>query len=280
MTSTLLILIIGNFLLGIANLGIVAYLKSSIVFSKKLSMYVLVIFALFSGLGAAVSQISSLLMGFLVFEAMALVFGVVALSMAYKTFNTWLDRNEFAPGLWFCISLMFFGITGFVLSYSLLTKELATLIPYLSLGALLFLLPYLFLQSYYFWVAIPPSIYRKWYYPINTRVPVVELRNTRRLKVRIFKEPNKAIWEGHEFEAPQERQLGEWVHYMMDLYNTKIDPQNPIVLQDIQTSNVVGWVFYSSSFWGLFKTYYDPDKNILENNISSSTPIEVRSYID
>ncbi|MEZ4905211.1 MAG: TssN family type VI secretion system protein [Spirosomataceae bacterium] len=267
-------------MLGIANLSIVAYLKSSMVFSKKLLMYVLTIFALFSGLGAMVSQMSSLPLSFMVFEAGAFVLGIVFLLTAYKTFSTWLERTAFAPGFWLTISFMFFGIAGFILTYSLLTKQTSNLTPYLSLGALLYLFPYLFLQSYHFWVAIPASVYRKWYYPLNTRVPVVELRNTIRVKVRIFKEPNATIGEGHEFEAPQERQLGEWTHYMMDLYNTRIDPQHPIVVQDMQTGKTLGWVFYTPSFWGLFKTYFDPDLTIAQNNISTNTPVVARCYID
>jgi hypothetical protein len=61
MSSTVLILLIGNIIFGIANLGIVAYLKSSAIFSKKLLTYVLLVFAFFAALGAIVSQIASFL---------------------------------------------------------------------------------------------------------------------------------------------------------------------------------------------------------------------------
>ncbi|MFN8344199.1 MAG: TssN family type VI secretion system protein [Spirosomataceae bacterium] len=279
MSSTVLILLIGNIVFGIANVGIVAYLKSSSVFSKKLGMYLLLIFGFFAALGAGVSQINSLSLGFLVFETVALVLGVVFLMTAYKTFG-WLERREFAPGFWLCVALMFFGMSGFILTYALLSKQTEMLTPYLALGALRFLLPYLFIKSYDFWISIPPNVYRKWYYPVNTRVPVVELRNTQRVKVRISKEPNNPAWEGHEFEAPKDRELGEWVHYMIELYNTKIDPQKPIVCVEPQTGKPVGWVFYTPSFWGLFKTYFDPDKTFTQNNISTATPIVARSYTD
>lgn len=280
MSSTVLTLLIGNIVFGIANLGIVAYLKSSSIFSKKLLMYVLLVFALFAGLGAIVSQLSSFVLGFVVFEIVAFVLGVIFLMTAYKTFSLWLERSEFAPGFWLCVSLMFFGMSGFILSYALISKQTGMMIPYLSLGALLYLLPYLFVKSYDFWMDIPPKVYRKWYYPVNTRVPVIELRNTQRVKVRISKQPNNAEWEGHEFEAPKERELGEWMHYMIDLYNTKIDPQKPIIYQEVQTNKPVGWVFYTPLFWGLFKTYFDSDKTFAQNNITSSTPIVARSYTD
>jgi hypothetical protein len=280
MSSTVLILLIGNIVFGIANLGIVAYLKSSNIFSKKLLMYVLLIFTLSAGLGAIVSQIASPLLGFVVFEIVALISGVIFLMTAYKTFTPWLERKEFAPGFWLCVSLLFFGMSGFILSYALISKQSGMLTPYLSLGALLYLLPYLFVKSYDFGTAIPPSMYRKWYYPVNTRVPVIELRNTQRVKVRISKQPNNPAWEGHEFEAPKDRELREWMHYMIDLYNTKIDPQKPIVCQEAQTNKPVGWVFYTPWFLGLFKTYLDPDKTFTQNNITSSTPIVARSYTD
>lgn len=280
MSSTVLTLLIGNIVFGIANLGIVAYLKSSVIFSKKLLMYVLLVFTLFASLGAIVSQIVSLLLGFIVFEIVALVLGMIFLMTIYKTFSPWLERSEFAPGFWLFVSLMFFGMSGFILSYALLSKQAGMLTPYLSLGALLYLLPYMFVKSYDFWMDIPPKVYRKWYYPVNTRVPVIELRNTQRVKVRICKKPNSSVWEGHEFEAPKERELGEWMHYMIDLYNTKIDTQTPIICQEVQTNKPVGWVFYTPSFWGLFKTYFDPSKTFVQNNITTSTPIVARSYTD
>jgi len=280
MSSTVLILLIGNIVFGIANLGIVAYLKSSAIFSKKLLTYVLLVFAFFAALGAIVSQIASPALGFIVFETVALILGVIFLMTAYKTFGSWLERREFAPGFWLCVALMFFGMAGFILTYALISKQMGMLTPYLSLGALRYLLPYLFIKSYDFWTAIPPNVYRKWYYPVNTRVPVIELRNTQRVKVRISKEPNNPAWEGHEFEAPKDRELGEWVHYMIELYNAKIDPQKPIVCQEAQTNKPVGWVFYTPSFWGLFKTYLDPDKTFTQNNITTGTPIVARSYTD
>jgi Type VI secretion system, TssN len=280
MSSTILTLFIGNIVFGIANLGIVAYLKSSAIFSKKILVYVLIVFALFAALGAFVSQIASLSLGFIIFETGALILGVVFLLTAYKNFSSWFLRNEFAPGFWLCVSLMFFGMAGFILSYALISKQGGMLIPYLSLGALRYLLPYLFIKSYDFWTSIPPNVYKKWYYPVTTRVPGIELRNTMRVKVRISKKPNDATWEGHEFEAPKERTLGEWLHYMMNLYNTKVDPNNPILFEDAQTGRAVGWVFYTSTFWGLFKTYLDPEKTFIQNNITTSTPINARSYTD
>ncbi|WP_028669079.1 TssN family type VI secretion system protein [Runella zeae] len=280
MSSTVLTLFIGNIVFGIANLGILAYLKSAEIFSKKLLMHILGVFVMFAALGGVVSQISSVGIGFIVFETGALILGIVFVMTAYKSFRTWLSRDEFTPGLWLCISLMFFGIAGFILSYSLIKKQEGMLTPYLSLGALRYLLPYLFIKSYDFWQSIPVLQYRKWYYPLNSKVPIIELRNTQRVKIRIFKQPNSSVWEGHEFEAPKDRELGEWMQYMIELYNTKVDPAHPIIVVDVQTGKPFGWVFYKTSFFGFVKTYYDPNKTFTQNNITTSTPIVARSFID
>jgi len=154
-------------------------------------------------------------------------------------------------------------------------------LPALASGLLPFLLPLLFLAAYDAWIAIPPRIYRKWFYPVDQAVPLIELNDTVRLNFQVAKEPEAAELASYTVKAPIDRTLHDLFHYMIYSHNAEENPEQPILYHEQNhEGSLLGWVFYKQSFGGLSKQFLDPALTLTRNGIKANDVIIARSFIN
>jgi len=153
-------------------------------------------------------------------------------------------------------------------------------LPALMLGLLPFLLPLLFLYAYNAWLAIPPKIYRKWFYPVDRAVPLIELNDTVRLNFRVAKAPDDAALATYTVKAPIDRTLHDLFHYMIYSHNAEENPEQPILYHEHNhEGSLLGWIFYKQSFLGLSKQFLDPALTLTNSGIKPNDVIIARSFI-
>ena len=252
------------------------------VFTKKLLMYAIGALAIAAAAGAAFARSESLVMVFWWLEGLALLLGVLHLVASRRLFlfltednpneNTFWSECLLAGAMLFLIAAAFTGLFQGV-------QRSDRFLPALTLGLLPFLLPLLFLYAYQAWLAIPPKIYRKWFYPVDQAVPLIELNDTVRLNFRVAKAPDATGLATYTVKAPIDRTLHDLFHYMIYSHNAEENPEQPILYHEHNhEGSLLGWIFYKQSFGGLSKQFLDPALTLTRSGIKPNDVIIARSF--
>ena len=278
--SIAIVMLLVCLVLGIIFLSTLAYLKSTRIFDKKLLLYLVGSTLLFCALGAVAGRFESVIQAYLLLEVAAFLLGLAVFKLHLSAFE-WADRNDFWPSMLFLLTLLFFGAAGLSGFFQWMSKDATTFFPELLTGLIPFLLPYIFMKSFDYWELIPPKIYQKWYFPLRQPVPIVEFRDTIALNFRVTKRPDIPDLSAYTVKAPQEKRLGELYHYMIVSHNTEKDPERPIAFKDNSIDEKpLGWIFYTESFFGLIKHYFESDKTLKENQLKNNDTVIARSFTD
>ena len=258
-------------------IGLVIRHSASEVFTKKLLMYAAGAMALAAGLGAAFARSESLVTVFYWLEGLSLLLGIAHVLISRKLFS-FQTTGEFWSELLLTGAVLFLIAGAFTGLFQGLQRS-DTLIPALASGLLPFLLPLLFLYAYAAWVAIQPRIYRKWFYPVERPVPLVELDNTLRLNFMVTKRPDAPVSNRFTVTLPADRSLDELFQFMIYSHNHEEDPEHPILYYEDNTEGtLLGWIFYRESWGGWIKTYYDPSLSLLRNGLKTDDTIIAKSF--
>ncbi len=248
------------------------------IFTKKLAVYAFAALAIAAGLGAAFARSESLVTVFYIIEALALLLGVSHLLAAQRVF---LYTSE--GGFWTELLLagaMLLLIAGAFTGLFQTLQRADRFLPALAWGLLPFLLPVLFVYAYDAWLAIPPRVYRKWFYPVDRAVPLIELTDTVRLNFHVTKQPDTPDMASYTVKAPIDRTLHDLFHYMIYSHNNEENPEQPILYHEHNhEGSLLGWVFYKSQWGGLRKQFLDPALTLTRNGIRANDTIIARSFV-
>lgn len=247
------------------------------VLTKKLLIYGMGALAIAAALGAAFARSESLVTVFYWIEALALVLGTVHVLASRKVFPFVVEGSFWSELL--LTGAMLFLIAGAFTGLFQIMQRSDRFLPALALGLLPFVLPLLFLYAYQAWLAIPPKIYRKWFYPVDRAVPLMELNDTVRLNFRVAKAPDAPALASYTVKAPIDRTLHDLFHYMIYSHNAEENPEQPILYHEHNhEGSLLGWIFYKQSLGGLSKQFLDPALTLTRNGIRADDVIIARSF--
>ncbi|SFC86685.1 TssN family type VI secretion system protein [Spirosoma endophyticum] len=276
-TEVILPIIVYSVVAILCLVGLVARHSGKEIFTKKLLAYTLGIIAVAGGLGAIMFRVGSLVLAFYLIEALALMLGIVHVVLSRKLFS-------FLPtgGFWSELLLAAFAVLLIGASFSAMFGWLTPSgLPasLLVTGLVPFLIPVLVLYALYAWNAIPLKIYKKWFYPVERPVPLVELDNTLRLNFLVTKRPDAPVSNRFTVTLPADRTLDELFQFMIYSHNHEEDPEHPILYHEDNTEGtLLGWIFYRESWGGWVKTYFDPSLSLLRNGLKPEDTIIARSF--
>jgi MFS family permease len=171
--------------------------------------------------------------------------------------------GHFGWGLLATILLMIAGGLGSAIVYHFIKLSY----PFLTF-VLVFILPFLCRETYLFFLRIPASQYKIWFYPVNEEMPDLDMIDLSQIEVVQFvfnKKPQDATQTNFTSKAPLNMTLGQLFFIFINDYNEK-NSQNTIVFLD-QENYPHGWLFFRKKKWFAKRRYFDPDLSFRNNAI-------------
>ncbi|GAB3509994.1 hypothetical protein GCM10027341_47780 [Spirosoma knui] len=258
--------------------GLIVRHSAKDVLTKKMLMYGVGALALAAGLGAAFAKAESLITVFYWIEGLALVLGMLHVLASRRMFP-YVAEGGFWSELLLAGAMLLLIAGAFTGLFQTMQRS-DRFLPALASGLIPFVLPLLFLYAYGAWLAIPPKIYRKWFYPVDRAVPLIELNDTVRLNFRVAKEPDATDLATYTVKAPIDRTLHDLFHYMIYSHNAEENPEQPILYHEHNhEGSLLGWIFYKQSMGGLSKQFLDPSLTLMRNGIKANDTIIARSFV-
>jgi hypothetical protein len=144
------------------------------------------------------------------------------------------------------------------------------------MSILLFFIPYVFVRMGELVMAIPPEIYKIWYYDINAEDPDYDKfdlkNNIYLLELEFTKTANKDVVTNFRAKAPVDIVFGEWYRSFINNYNYKFENE-PIEYLD-NGNNPYGWTFYvKPATWIDNKRFIDFELSVKNNKLNEKTII-------
>jgi hypothetical protein len=242
-------------------------------FSKRTILYTLsiVLFLALSGFSIAL-PFTRYLFAFLFFQGLFLGVGIAHLFMARRWLK-WMGPGAFWPEVLHLLVIMLLGAVGMIMTYRVVNREGAEIA--MSTAALFFLIPYFVDKTYLWSVAIPPKVYKQWYYPAHRQEPELEEAKLKNLLVISFefqKQMGDRYFTNFRAKAPVDMEFGQLFYYFINDYNDRHGGSS-IRYANIQ-GDLHGWIFYRKPKWYHLSTkYIDTEKTIFINNIKENDVI-------
>lgn len=229
-------------------------------------LYALLTLLLFGGIGAftLLRSLSGSTV-FLLMQLFSLGFGVAHVRLLYRFFPR-LNEDDVIPGALTTLALNAGGALSMAASLRYLGNSLG-----FAGSAILFSLPFFFVKAFQRYRQIPPKVYKKWYYPLNHKMPDLDLLDLTKILVIQFefsKLPDETNYTNFKAKAPVEMPFGELFFIFINDYNEQ-NPNSPVHYADAQVQPF-GWVFYRKTSWWQSRRYFDPDVSFKENQVADN----------
>lgn len=269
-------------LLGVGSIGLSAlmgWLISRVrgsfkAFRKRTILYTLsyVLFFALSGFCIALPLFNQYLYYFIFFQVLYLAMGIVHLFTARRWLK-WMGPGAFWPGLLHLLVMMLLGAVGMIMTYRVVNRDGAEIA--MSTSLLFFILPYFIYHTYQLSIAIPPKIYKQWYYPVRSQEPALDeakLKNMLVISFEFQKQMSDRYFTNFRAKAPVDMEFGQLFYYFINDYNDRHE-SGSIRYSDTQ-GDLHGWIFYRKPKWYHLSTkYIDTDKTVFINNIRENDVI-------
>ncbi|MCC6599666.1 MAG: hypothetical protein IT223_03225 [Crocinitomicaceae bacterium] len=210
---------------------------------------------------------------FIILQVVCLVLGTLHSIVLFKWFK-WPKREGFWPEMLFTVFMMIVGIVGFLAVAN--WRGWVDYANLFSLAFLIFPIPFMVLKSFDYAWAIPPNIYKLWYYPSGTEVPnPMDYDLADHMKVIAFEfEPAEGKTRMNiKIKAPERMELGHYFMSFIEQYNLR-NPEQPIEYFDAQNTPF-GWLFFVRNKWYQSSKVFDAELTINDNNIKENDVIVV-----
>lgn len=243
-------------------------------FSKRALWYGLVSLVPFAlaGLLVASGMFASYTSYYIFFQVLFLLTGSLHLYMMERKLP-WGQDQAFWADLLFTVLIMLAGGICFFLIYRLVNREGLELI--MATSAFFFMLPLFVLYTWRQAMAIPPKVYKQWYYPVHQPVEDPDENKLKNMLLISFEFQKKGVdhfFTNFRAKAPADMELRLLFYYFINDYNER-HPQGRInYLNDV--GEPCGWMFYKKPKWyTVFTSYMDADKTIFTNRIRENDVI-------
>lgn len=242
-------------------------------FSKRTILYTLSFVLLFALSGFCIAlPFGQYLFAFVFFQGLFLTMGILHLFTARRWLK-WMGPGAFWPEVLHLLVLLLLGAVGMIITYRIVNREGAEIA--MSTAALFFLIPYFVHQTYQRSIAIPPKVYKQWYYPAHTREPDLEESKLKNLLVISFefqKQMDDRYFTNFRAKAPVDMEFGQLFYYFINDYNDRHGGSS--IRYSSTQGDIHGWIFYRKPKWYHLSTkYIDTEKTIFINNIKENDVI-------
>jgi hypothetical protein len=268
--------------LGVGTIGLSALMSLLIrrvrggfkAFSKRTILYTLsyALFFALSGFCIALPIFGQYLGAFIFFQALYLGAGILHLFTG-RQWLKWMGPGAFWPEVLHLLVLLLLGAVGMIMTYRIVNREGAEIA--MSTSVLFFIVPYFVYQTYLRSVAIPPKIYKQWYYPVHRREPELDEAKLKNLLVISFefqKQMSDAYFTNFRAKAPVDMEFGQLFYYFINDYNDRHGGSS--IRYSDKHGDLHGWIFYRKPRWyDLSTKYIDTGKTIFINNIRENDVI-------
>ena len=267
--------------LGLGTIGLSALMGMLIsrvrggfkAFSKRTILYTLSYVLLFAGCGFCIAlPFPQYLYAFVSFQLLFLGIGILHLFTGRRWLK-WMGPGAFWPEVLHLLVLLLLGAIGMIMTYRIVNREGAEIA--MSTAAIFFIVPYFVHQTYLRSVAIPPKVYKQWYYPAHMQEPDLEEAKLKNLLVISFefqKQSGDRYFTNFRAKAPVDMEFGELFYYFINDYNDRHGGSS--IRYANNQGDLHGWIFYRKPKWYHFSTkYIDTEKTIFINNIKENDVI-------
>jgi hypothetical protein len=270
-------------ILGIAGLSLmvvvgrlVSKLRSSFAPYRKVTIIYLLCYA---GLGALAGFLAhpavfrSATTAFFVYQGFFVLLGAAHLYTMYHYLEWTRGGRTFWLQLLFTFAVAAFAVLSFILIYKWMNREGLHLI--MSASAAFFIIPFFVWYAFGAALAVPPKVFKQWYYPLNQQMPDPDKNKFVNLLVVAFKfqkTNTSGSYTIFRARVPRDMEFGQAFYYFLEDYNKRF-PEVPIAFLD-KRSGPYGWHFYKEAKWYTIQTrYIDPDKTFFVNKVKEDDVI-------
>ncbi len=268
------------FLIGGTIFALAKEVKSTLFAKKKnFFLYLLVMMVCFfiAGLFTAKNLFSSspFVVNNILIQCWFLLSGILHLWLGNKLFE-WKDDKK-VPFILFTLIFALFGSIVFLFTVKYLGK--GGMEYFLWTGALMFVLPYVFVSLIESAFDVPTAMYDKWYFPDKRKVSNPdkdELRNPILITLELIKQPGGPT-SRIKVKAPENMTFGKFFFHFVNDYNLH-NPQSPIAVNDTEGNNF-GWGFYTKPGflrgWKSIRT----ENTVMHNRLKESQVVICESFV-
>ncbi len=241
---------------------------------KYLVLYALVAIIPIAGTGLLPwIDVNNLIFYYYIAQILSLVLGIAHVFLIRAIFPEVVSEN-FGNGFWMTIVIMILSAIAAAVLYYIIK------LPYNFITYIIpFIIPYLAWQAFNYFAAIPPRIYKLWYYPVSEDIPdldFIDLNQVEMVQFLLKKSPKNAAKSNFTSKAPLNMTLGQLFFILINDYNEK-NPQSTVTYLTPE-QKPYGWWFYKKK--GLFKSkhFLDPGLTFQENGIIANDSIYAVRY--
>lgn len=238
-------------------------------FARKTILYLLIYSIGFAVVAMAINiSTGSKFVLFIIFQILFLCLGIIHVNTLPK-YNKWSTDDSFWLNLLFSFAIVLGGAICFIIAYRYFDKD--GLDIFMTTSGLFFLVPLFVRETFLKAIAIPPKIYKLWYYPVHQKVEPIpdesKLKNLLIISFEFKKQESDEYYTNFRAKAPVDMDSGELFYYFVNDYNIK-HPQGKIEYINKKSGQPYGWIFYKKPKWYTIVTrYINMDKTIFINNI-------------
>lgn len=269
----------GGFLgLSMGMLAMVKQFAASIAeFGKKPFLYGILFAICTGGLAFASTYAGSdLFMIFWIIAAIFTVSGMLYMALLHGKFFVYVEETKgkvMLGELLYMLAIMFASIVVFACMEYFLRDRFYLFYPVLF-SVLLFLVPFLVVNTFIAAYNIPTAYFTTWQYPVNNPIDPPEDNGNERLVVIGFEIAKKTSDTNKTFfraKAPEEIALGELFYHFINDYN-ELQSETPIQFVN-SDSEPVSWWFRVKTKWYQGTRILDPQLTIKHNKIKENSVI-------
>lgn len=270
LAKLMMILGIGTFILSALLSRLIARIRGGFKpFRKDTLWYLLlaiIVFALLACLGYPSLFRRSIVL-FIFLQACMTAAGILHIYFMYKYLKWTGDNKSFWLELLFTVIIVAAGGLCFILLFRFWNRNGMEYI--IATGSIFFIIPLLVYKTYLGAIAMPPKIFRQWYYPVHEEIAEPDdskLKNLLIISFEFQKQTDDRHYTNFRAKAPVDMEFGQLFYYFINDYNER-HPNNRIqYLNNIGTP--FGWIFYKKPKWHtIFTQYIGTDSTIFMNNI-------------
>jgi hypothetical protein len=200
---------------------------------------------------------------YLLAALLMLVVGTLHARLMYRLSGQVSDPGDFGAGLMLTLQLALAGGVLLFLVYRMLHLDLifATILIF-------FLIPFLFLQAWYYLDLIPVREYKMWFYPMDQEMPDLDFVDLSQIEVIQFVFKKRTLdpsATNFTSKAPLEMPLAQLFFIFINDYNEKNSLQTIEFASD--KGLPYGWLFYRKVRWPRRRHFHDPDQSFRQNAV-------------
>ncbi len=248
---------------------------------KKIIIYMLVVLLLFAAT-ALLSNENVLnnvpLNNFISFQIVFLILGIFHVLALYKFFP---DLSKTPTSFWseflYTIVTVFIGLISFMFVVDIYKIEYTYIF---TASALAFVIPIIVVKLYEFSISIPVPVYKKWFYPIDTKIKDPKNEElTNPLVISFEFNKGKSLDEVSNFrlKAPERMEFGKLFYFFINDYNERHPGDEINYMGENMTPS--GWIFYTKPNWLGLQKFINFNKTVEANNIKENDIIICKRVI-